>query len=292
MTTSIYIFIALILFFIAGAFPVGEAEAQIIIFKTPVFILLMATLAVLILQCCWQQRRGFKLRKIGFQLTHLGAVVILVGAFLGFIVGKRTNFAIPLTKHAAADNFQTGDGGTVKFDFKLAASGFKVEFFAKQYNLYKAPATKDADYDYVDKFRIPSSGDVLDLGNYGTVKLEDLRQSMPSTVQGIDPDWKQQHLLPDGSILQLVNSAPRHYEAMLHMTDKNSATTDKKLMVNHPVSYGGWRFYLMSYDQQMKRYIVVSARNDPGRNLVIAGLWMMIVGVFVICFVKAEGTRK
>jgi len=291
MTATIYILIALMLFFIAGALPVGNGQAQLVVFKTPIFILLSATLAMLILQCCWQRRKGLNLRNIGFQITHLGVVVILIGAFLGFIKGRRMSFAVPLVNHVALDTFQTARGGTVKFDFKLAASDFKVEYFARQYNLFKPPATQNGEYTFVDKFRIPEKGDVLDLGEYGVVPLEDLRQPTPSTVRGIDPEWKQQYLLPNGAVLQLANSTPRHYEVVLHLTSKDGVTTDKKLMVNHPVNYQGWRFYLMSYDQQMRRYIVLSARKDPGRKMVIAGLWSVILGVFGICFIKVEKTR-
>jgi len=64
----------------------------------------------------------------------------------------------------------------------------------------------------------------------------------------------------------------------------------KKLPVsiNHPAQFKGWRFYLMSYDQMRQSYVQLSVRRDPGRNAVIAGIWLTIIGTFVLCF-RREG---
>ena len=40
----------------------------------------------------------------------------------------------------------------------------------------------------------------------------------------------------------------------------------------------------MSHDTQNNEYIVITARRDPGRGCVIAGIWMIIVGVAVLCW--------
>ena len=80
----------------------------------------------------------------------------------------------------------------------------------------------------------------------------------------------------------------RHYEADLVFTGPE--TSRQRLRVNHPVTHGGWRFYLTSYDTVARRYIVVTARRDPGRCLVIPGIWMVIAGTAGLCWFRKRRT--
>ena len=36
--------------------------------------------------------------------------------------------------------------------------------------------------------------------------------------------------------------------------------------------------------QESVKYIVITARRDPGRYCVIAGIWMIIAGVAILCW--------
>ena len=67
---------------------------------------------------------------------------------------------------------------------------------------------------------------------------------------------------------------------------------EKTLSVNHPVHYGNWKFYLLSYDQSEMEYITVQAKNDPGVPLVMAGIVITVVSVFAHCIVFADTGRK
>ena len=65
---------------------------------------------------------------------------------------------------------------------------------------------------------------------------------------------------------------------------RRTALPPQPFSVNHPLDFHGWRFYLMSHDTQNNEYIVITARRDPGRGCVIAGIWMIIAGVAVLCW--------
>jgi len=216
----------------------------------------------------------------------MGMVLIIIGAFIGFTKGQRERFSVPMVKHAALDRFHGEDGKIVEFDFTITASDFVVDFYPPQYALFRAPQAEGADYEYVDKFPISENNDTLNLKDAGTVPLDELRQGPAAN------SWKQIHHLPNGYALKLLQDTPKHFEALLHLAPQEGEDLERKVMVNHPVTFKGWRFYLSSYDQQMRHYIVLSARRDPGRGTVIAGLWSVIIGVSIICFAKAEKARQ
>ena len=222
MFTVVILFGLLVLFMLAGVFPV-QGGIQTAVFYTPVFLLLMAILATLSLTCCWRKKDVF-LRKIGFHLTHLGIIVILAGALIGYLTAKKSEFALPISGTHEIKQIPTPDGqSSYDLDFSIAVTNFTVDFY-EQANGRSA----------------------------GT---------------------------------------PKHFQASLQITPQNSPGITHKLEVNHPVEHTGWRFFLMSYDTESRRYVVLSARRDPGRNIVFAGIAMLMFGCSIMCFRNSEGNN-
>ncbi len=81
---------------------------------------------------------------------------------------------------------------------------------------------------------------------------------------------------------------PKNYEAKMRIVPKNGNEFTTVLKVNHPVSYGGWRIYLVSFGNDPVPYVQLSAKKDIGRGAVIAGIWMLMAGTFIICFKRKE----
>jgi len=81
---------------------------------------------------------------------------------------------------------------------------------------------------------------------------------------------------------------PKNYEAKIRIVPKNGNAFSSMLKVNHPVSYGGWRIYLVSFGNDENPYVQLSAKKDIGRGAVIAGIWMLMTGTFIICFKRKE----
>jgi hypothetical protein len=209
MTAAVVLMVLLALFMLAGAFPSGGGTSAAI-FKTPVFIGLAGLLAGLILYCSWKGGLGF--RRIGFLLVHMGVVVILVGALVGWRNGEKHDFALPIGPGDYVREIQLREGGSVPLPFGMACHRFSVEFYEPQ-----------AEF-----------------------------------------------------------PVPRLFLADMAIQIEGEPVREEKLAVNHPIEIKGWRFYLMSYDSQNRTYVVLTARRDPGRLVVVTGIWMVIAGTVML----------
>lgn len=284
MTVTIYILIALVLLMLAGAIPVGEG-AQVAVFRTPVFVLLLGALSVSCVLC--SIRRRFALRNAGFHLTHLSVVLILAGAFVGFLAEKRGQFALPVDPQHSVRELPLTGGGTADLGFGVAVKSFEVSRFDPDYALYRPAVTgeggrEEVEYVLERTVRISSDG-TLDLGPLGRIEAGGLKNDAG--------DWVTQRALEDGWLLQMIPPADKEQRAVLRITDDQGTEAEKSSVVNHPAVHRGWRFYLVSYDRESQRYVVLLARRDPGRVLVIAGVFALMAGVALICFVRRGASR-
>ena len=70
------------------------------------------------------------------------------------------------------------------------------------------------------------------------------------------------------------------YISELEVIDKDGKVVARKdIEVNHPLQYGGYRFYQSGYDQQAARYTVLQVVSDTGVMIVFAGYWLLCIGV-------------
>jgi hypothetical protein len=276
---AIVMLCSLILLLLAGVLPVGKGLVATAVYTSPVTMLLFGLLCVSSIRCC------FKSRSIGFLLVHLGIVIILAGAFIGYTTGKKGGLQLQLF-HPVAVSGLPGNP-PVSFGFEVAAKDFEVDFYPPVYHLYRPlppdqiqsgqmPFKKVAEVNVAGKER-------LDLEEFGFLAVTNLK----SETTG---EWVPRRMLASGAFLHLAGQTPSHYGVTLQIVD-GQKKLELPVRINHPAGYKGWRFYLMSYDQRSRSYVVLSARRDPGRNVVIAGLWSVIIGTFIRCFRRAGGGR-
>lgn len=278
MIIAINLLLILCLFFLAGAIP-RPAVDVLAVFHTPVFFVLLALLGVLCL--VWSARylgRRWSSRTLFFLAAHLGVASLLAGAALGYFRGERTQFAA--TVGATPESALPGpDDQVIPLPFSLAITSFRAEHYPPSYHLYEPPATADEDYVLLGTYRFDRNGRML---------LPDLQELSDDQLCDENGVWQSQMILPSGQLLHRGSAAPSHFSAMAQIIDPARPDEQQEMAfgVNWPLCYGDWRFYLMSYDTQDERYVVLSARRDPGRPLVIAGLWLMIVGCAGLCWQK------
>ncbi len=279
MRFAIVIFCALILLLLTGVLPVGKGLSAQAVYTSPVMMLLLALLSASCLRCC------LKRRSAGFYLVHLGVVAILIGAFIGYAAGKKGVVQLQLFRPVAVSGL-TGEK-PVPFGFEVAARDFQVEFYPPVYHLYRQlppeemkpgqmPFKKTAEYDTAGK-------EFLDIEGIGRLSVSNLWNEAMG-------EWTARRMLDSGSFLHRASQTPSHYGVTLQIVD-GETELELPIRINHPAGYRGWRFYLMSYDQMNRSYVVLSARHDPGRGAVIAGIWIVMVGAFVFCFRKTGGVR-
>jgi hypothetical protein len=176
----------------------------------------------------------------------------------------------------------TQEGDTVSFGFDVAAEDFQVKFYPPMYQLYRKLSAEETvpgqmPYQPAGKFSANENG----------VCLIDGMAPVSNLWNEAQQEWVQRTMLPDGSILNLVAQTPSYFGVTLLIEGKKLP-----ISINHPAEYNGWRFYLMSYDQVRQSYVQLSARHDPGRNAVIAGIWIVMIGMFVLCFHRQAGSLR
>ncbi len=277
MPLAIALFTVLALFMAAGGIPLPD-HAQLVIFRTPVFQLLAAALALLCIAACARYGRAW--RRVPFWLAHMGAVVILLGAALGSRLAVRGQLVLPVTADHAVDALPPEqDGGSIALGFQLSVADFKVEYYRPTYDLYRAtvPQPMSAD-DYVHEAQCTLGEDDMLRGPATIPPIG--RRALWDTIQN---DWTQQLILEDGRILQRGQRTPRLFEAVLSVRH-NAESHQHVLRVNAPATINGWRIYLESYGTEPRPYVQLQLRRDPGRRWVIAGIWLVIVGTAWLCW--------
>jgi hypothetical protein len=277
MTAALCVFCLLTAFMLAGAIPSAEGD-QTVIFRTPMFIAVAGTLAVLCCWCCVRRRRMWT--RLGFQAAHLGVACIAVGAAVGHFGGTSTDFRALVGMGAYTDRLPTRTGDVIQLPFEVSVSDFDVQFYTPDYTLYREDEAGRRVV--VGTFR-PGKDGGLELGPHGTVPAARLRDEHGHLLERIG--------LEGGLVLEAGRGTPRHYEATLSFRTLQGPERAHELAVNHPVKVQGWFFYLFSYgtDEAGRTYVDLTARRDPGRPVVVAGIWMTIAGIAAICLRKRPG---
>jgi hypothetical protein len=112
-----------VLLMLAGVLPVSGG-GQDAVFRSPVFTFVLAILGASTFACVI--RRRLSVRSIGFHLTHVCTILVMVGAFAGALFEKK--FDIQLRTHAAPlRNVQLSDGEVVDLGFGLSLTRFRLE---------------------------------------------------------------------------------------------------------------------------------------------------------------------
>jgi len=270
MKFIVWLLVAVVLFLLVGVLPVGESWPDIV-FRSPVFIVLLGAIACSSLVCCFVFLRGCRnpngrgLKQMGIILIHASVALILAGAFLRYLFGEEGTFLLPV---APPDYVNTSCDGKLSLDFGVSAADLEISYYEPtHYDLLVpspgANAIKEA-HQFSRKVNIPSDGPLV-IDEHVQVEL--------SEMKGRDGNWKPFHLLADGSVLR-INRIVSRYSATLHFEGSDGETLDEDIAVNHPATFQKWRFCLMSAEEGQP-YIVLSGKKDPGWPLVRVGIWMM-----------------
>lgn len=287
MILAVCIMVVLVLFLLAGAIPI-YGGTQIIVFHTPVFVLVAGCLVVYLIVCSC---RLASLRQAAFLLTHLGAVLILAGAFAGFLAGKQGEVSVPVGHEYALSEIPTRDGKVARLGFDVSVTNFAVERYAPDYALH-VPAGSTASSSGSDENRGYTFVKKVRIGKDGFLRLDKHEHLDGAALRNEKGEWTKQHTLSDDRVLQSLGQVDRHYSAALRMTGDDGAARATELTVNHPVEHRGWRFYLMSYDTEREQTVTLAARRDPGRKPVIGGIWALMIGTALLCFRKRGGSHN
>ncbi|MDD2707421.1 MAG: cytochrome c biogenesis protein ResB [Verrucomicrobiae bacterium] len=282
MKISVFLTGTLVFLLLAGAVLPGD-EVALELFHSPLFLGVVVLFGGALVAC---MGRNFRRWSAGFFLAHGGVVLILAGAGMGFVWGKKSELEVPVSEDRVIRRFPVGGGGTVDAGFGLAVKSFQVERHPPDYALCRPdPKREGGDkaggYELAGKVRLKNG--VLNLGPLGRVPENELKDP------GGKGEWVGECILDNGWVLRRLPAMDRHYRAVLKLTDSNGETQERTLEVNRPLIHCGWRLYLMSYDNERQRHVALFARRDPGRGFVVAGIWALMAGVVLMALRKTGG---
>lgn len=278
MKIGITIMWLIVLLLLAAVLPIAGGRSAAALYHSPVMIILMGLVAGSCVWCCRKRRSGLQL--IGFLLAHLGVAIVLAGGMLGFLFGMRAMVRMPIDVENPIDAVMVDGQREVPLGFKIAARDFRITFYPPSYTRWH-PLPPDQ----VGPGEVPfSSGQEFETGNADEWDLGDGQSLTVSNLWNrFRSEWVPQYSLPDGSLLAITRQTPSFFGFTLAVIDGDTRS-EIPVAVNKPARYGSWIFYLMSYDAQGRSYIDITARRDPGRGAVIAGIWMIIAGVIILSF--------
>lgn len=89
-------------------------------------------------------------------------------------------------------------------------------------------------------------------------------------------------------------ASDKYYEATLMIMPEGTRDVEEiSLTVNHPHREDGWKIYLMNYDRVTESAVQLMLKYDPGEYVTLSGIWMIIVGTFIMClFRKREAVAE
>jgi cytochrome c biogenesis protein ResB len=310
---SLRLTVALILL-IAGASVFGtlieQRKALETVYHSPLFVLLLTLLGVNLIFCTLLRLR-LRLSMVGFLTTHIGVLLVLLGAVVGGACG--TAGMMQLFVGETGDRFYTKDGTEKELPFALRLNRFSVEY----YNFGSLSAvdnegrivaevapTKGAELtvpghtikiiDFVPDFvKDLDSGEV-------TTRSEVLRNpALLVSVTGggkVSERWifakfpqmahfhSDRENLPFNLVFQLSIRAYRTDASVLNSAGKELKR--QTVEVNLPLSFGGYTFYQASYDEAQHEWSGIQVVRDPGVAVVYAGFGLLTFGVFFTLYAK------
>ncbi len=275
MRFAIHLFIIMIAYLLGGSIQFPD-NAQNVIFQTPFFMGFTAVYCIYMVVYCLKY--GWSKKKIFFQFMHIGVAVIVLGAGIGAITGQSSTFSIPIDEAQLFDEVPIEET-YVGLGFDISVSEFVVEKYDPVYELYRIETDSETGV-FVKEAYLRSGS--YDFGEYGVYTEDELKDANT---------FVEEKFTDDGHVLRKYEK-DKEYRATLIFSNNGENSVEKVLRVNHPVQYGNWKFYLMSYDEMGMEYVTLEAKADRGVPLVIFGIWVTIIATFGHCILINDGQKS
>ena len=220
-----------------------------------------------------------RLKKLGFFVLHIGLVAFLAGSLLYFLVGIKVAGTYPVNEYGSSADaqFMLMKGNRFKGDdyaanltsFNLGITDFSVEYYDPIYDVYEDSGETLVLSD------VENQNGVYDFGKYGSIPVEETEENgMPKTIP-----------LGDGRYA-VPRVTEKYFEASVVIYNREKGTNIQEVLkVNHPLRVNGWKIYLQSHGSGGVQLIL---KYDPGEYIVLAGIWLMILGAILSCLVRRK----
>jgi hypothetical protein len=252
-------------------------------------------------------------------LTHLGCILVLVGAMWGSNAGhtlQKQLFGIdkvPTGYMAILENTQENrvmveDGNDVReLPFFVRLRSFRVEYYpggtlwirdkksGRTWRLAAKPgATLSLGEDLghitiqrvFENFKIDLEGDQRivrdEPGGFNPAVEVQIERPDGTTGRRYVFESFEGHASPTDALEMNYVKVIRDYISELEIVRDGVVVAGKNVEVNHPLQYGGYHFYQHSFGHDaLGEYTVLMVTSDSGLGTVYAGYVMLIAGVFL-----------
>jgi cytochrome c biogenesis protein ResB len=294
-----------------------------VVYHSPLFILLLAAFGVNLTSCTLLRLR-LQLRSLGFLATHIGVLLILVGAVIGGAYGIRG--MMQLATDEVSNHFITDRQTLKELPFSIRLNRFSVEYykFSKYHNFGDLLAFDDDGYliaevpaeigresliighsikilDFVPDFVIDQTGEVATRSQLPenpalrvSIRAGDKTTArwLFSNFPGMEHHFAGEEVLPFHLLFKFQERIKSYKSDVSVLNSTGSELLRQTIEVNAPLSYGGYVFYQMDYDEAHYNWSLMQAVRDPGVPVVYAGFCLLTFGIFFILYAKPYLQRK
>lgn len=255
---TVIVLAAALLLVLVGADPfLGTPQ----VFRSGVMLGLLGVLALL---CLWALVKKHLNRPL-LSLAHLGCLLMAIGATLDFATEKKLNFGMYVGKQHESDQvYDEAHDVTIPVGFNYCITDFHVEYYPDTYTLH----TMEGQQVLLKESAKEENGQI---------RFTEANITIPSTQM----DGKNMLLLPDAKhVVARKGGLEKNYSANFLL---NGELHD--FGVNRPITYNGWKFYMMSHGRAgTQQYVRMIARNAPGRVWMILGITLLLIGCTAWCW--------
>ncbi|MDO8747764.1 MAG: cytochrome c biogenesis protein ResB [Candidatus Omnitrophota bacterium] len=230
------------------------------VYRSPWLIGLLSLLWLSLLVCAKGRLKSWK-KQTGSLLTHLGLLIILLGALINTLLGESGFVSLPKGDDQAI--FLTGNSG-----YRFKKLGFRAS---------------------LDELSISQEGNACLSGRQGLAlniakAISRPDPSPPPLVKGRISYPQEQNKNLTCPIGQKQPLAP---EGRINFFDStNRIIAVKTIKINQPFSFKGYTFYLENYELRYLNWVELKVTNDPGIPLVYAGFIFLNLGAIAIVITK------
>jgi hypothetical protein len=309
---GLFVILLLIGFSIYGAF-IGADKAQLFFNSITLsgywilFALLLITAIILFLPL---------VRLRGLLATHIGCVLVLIGALWGSQAGFKIQDAALNTytiragqmilNEGMTDNaVDTEQGETKTLPFAVRLVDFRMEYYEPGLLIIQTPPNTTVKIPAELGSKYILSGDlgsvtiVRRFERFKIVSQDNKRIVIDDPCNNLNPALELRLTRPDGSqaTRYVFERFPSHirpqdniqfrYQRMvrdfisdLEIVKDNTVLKRKSIKVNEPLHFGGYIFYQQGYDDAAGRFSVLRVTNDRGLWIVFLGYVLLCSGVF------------
>lgn len=269
---SLIITAAALILLITGASPILGVPA---IYKSGIFILIGLALASLSLwaSACIRKRNW------GLFCLHLGIFLLITGGIIDWAKEKKFTFSIFIGEEYASELvYDDTSQLTHPLGFEFTVLDFRKEYYPQKYALYlrtlEGIKQQEEGIRTTKEIRFPQHNITLPL----------------TTLEGEHAPMPPHHIIGEKQIILPTRPIEKYFGAQFRIKPPTGDEIRQELAVNSPISFNGWKFYLISHgnDTQQRPYVRLIAKNAPGTFLVHLGIYLLILGSLLFAFLPQK----